>query len=423
MALIVTCRAARHFPAGGWNHQSLHIKHCGGATDGEWWFHIYYPPGVEVREGPSPIPGRDMILHLDPKLPGKPCTPPQFKLNSHPEVLTVRCNVYNSRGLFLLQANSPYVIATSAYSSTSWVRHRVSMKELCLLKDIPGDLASKLSKEHLKWVEGNKRLVPNHVFSCLGDWIKQTIIQPPRVEALIRDEPRQENLGRKKSKLEAHPPLEPVILGDRNLRSVKEDGAEIPVNLWNVELVPDLNRKGVEALRQFCALGLRWWMRRVQREFMGWFHKTYPKVKRLWEAASMGSISTWDEAIQGFLKTHLEAKKDWLAGRECVACCCNATWWEWTGGYQPHFWWWPAEYCSAIRDGVFPWLYRHMPQYRRQQQLEKDATMRNAMKEKLHKVRKLGYVAPRKVKSLTSFFAVQKEIWISKWCTMAPKVG
>lgn len=54
-----------------------------------------------------------------------------------------------------------------------------------------------------------------------------------------------------------------------------------------------------------------------------------------------------------------------------------------------------------------PWLSKP-PQYKQPQRLERNVDTFLSMKHKLQKVRNLGYVAPGRVNSLTSFFAVPK---------------
>ena len=55
-----------------------------------------------------------------------------------------------------------------------------------------------------------------------------------------------------------------------------------------------------------------------------------------------------------------------------------------------------------------PWFKMPLPRWLIPQRLESNLALRKAMKEKLGKVRRMGYLAPGEVKSLTSFFAVPK---------------
>ncbi len=55
-----------------------------------------------------------------------------------------------------------------------------------------------------------------------------------------------------------------------------------------------------------------------------------------------------------------------------------------------------------------PWFKRTLPKWQVPQRLEKNVDLREAMQKKLEKVRRLRYVGPGVVKSLTSFFAVPK---------------
>jgi len=118
--------------------------------------------------------------------------------------------------------------------------------------------------------------------------------------------------------------------------------------------------------------------------------------------------SEWNQKLQRLLKINPEALKDWIAGRDCINRCSHATWWEWTHGSRPHFWRWSREYRLTIRDGLPPWFKMPLPRWLIPQRLEPNLSLCKAMKEKLGKVRRMGYLAPWEIKSLTSFFAVPK---------------
>ena len=65
-------------------------------------------------------------------------------------------------------------------------------------------------------------------------------------------------------------------------------------------------------------------------------------------------------------------------------------------------------YKVPIRDGVAPWFRSPLPQSRVPQRPERDPILWEAMKKKLQKAQRLGYLAQGPVKSLTSFFSVHK---------------
>jgi hypothetical protein len=140
---------------------------------------------------------------------------------------------------------------------------------------------------------------------------------------------------------------------------------------------------------------------------LNWFCDTY-RLGRAGGQLRQLRAPEWYLKLQRLLKANPEALKDWIAGRDCINRCCHATWWEWTEGSRPHFWRWSTEYRLTIRDGLPPWFKMPLPRWLIPQRLEPNLALRKAMKEKLGKVRRMGYLAQGEVKSLTSFFAVPK---------------
>jgi hypothetical protein len=194
---------------------------------------------------------------------------------------------------------------------------------------------------------------------------------------------------------------------DRNKRAVKADDAAIPEYLWNDILVPDEKVTGVRALGILRSFVLRWWRCNIRKEFVRWFFTKYKMINNSLKQCTK-TFQLWNSRFRVLLKSTPEALKDWTAGRDCIARCCNSTWWDWLDGSRPHFWRWCEEYRIQIRDGVPPWFKRRLPRWQVPQRLERNVELREAMRKKLEKVRRLRYVCPGNVKSLTSFFAVPK---------------
>ena len=68
-------------------------------------------------------------------------------------------------------------------------------------------------------------------------------------------------------------------------------------------------------------------------------------------------------------------------------------------------------YRTQIRDGIDLWCKGPLPIWQVPQRYEKDATIRDGMHDKITVVRGKGYMGPGLVRSLTSYFAVQKGLY------------
>lgn len=172
----------------------------------------------------------------------------------------------------------------------------------------------------------------------------------------------------------------------RNSKAAKNDDAEIPTFLWDEAIVSDGNIQKLRALDTFRSFALRWWKRHTTCNFLTWLTLTYPQPSHY----------------------SVEYSKDNAAGTDCLARCANSSWWEWSAGSRPFFWWWPAEYRATIRDGVKPWIKGPLPEYRIPQRGERDIAVRQAIRKKLMTILSKGCLAQGEVRSLTSFFAVPK---------------
>jgi len=197
----------------------------------------------------------------------------------------------------------------------------------------------------------------------------------------------------------------------RNQKSTRSDDAEVPTYLWDLVLNEGGDKRKTSALEVIRSGTLRWCKRRLRREFLMWFFQKYPHLCIPWKdgGGSWGpQYRAWIRRVMEGMLGRQEVQKDWLAGRECVARYSNSSWWEWPDGSRPHFWRWPAEYRRQIRDGVKPWFRAKVPSWKVPQRAEKDVVVWKAMKAKLDKVKRLRYICPGQVDSLTSFFAVPK---------------
>lgn len=141
---------------------------------------------------------------------------------------------------------------------------------------------------------------------------------------------------------------------------------------------------------------------------MKWFFARYPHVAKWKQRKAHQETQGWFQKFAQVIKRVKEAAPDRAAGRDCIQRFAESSWWEWSAGSRSHFWRWPEEYRLAVQDGVPPWLSPPLPKWLVPQRAEKDPELCLAIRRKLDKIRKLGYIHPGEVKSLTSFFAVPK---------------
>lgn len=258
--------------------------------------------------------------------------------------------------------------------------------------DIPEDKSKTLSSSQKRSLIAEPSLVPMKVTLTLIDMFPSEEVGSvnqsyKRVKVDVTSEEIVENTS--------------IIIGDketRNSKATKSDDAQVPEFLWNDILVPDGNKTKLKALYHFRRLGLRWWYRHLEREFLSWFrneHKEVDLTTLLWNPRIKPSLSK-------------EGNVNWAAGLDCLRRARGSNWWEWTLGSRPFFWRWPREYMTIIRDGLHIWQIDPLPQWRVPQRKMPTPLMQAAVRRKLAGVRHKGYIKKGTVTSLTSLFAVPK---------------
>jgi hypothetical protein len=210
---------------------------------------------------------------------------------------------------------------------------------------------------------------------------------------------------------------------EREKKAVKADDAEVPRYLWEEHYYEtstrqwaDKDRPRVErAFDGFRLFALRWWKRKVTSSFGSWMkekHKDDEPVSTKaedkqhcendWDGKGQANYARWWQT------RYQKSKLDIVAARDAVGRAAGSSWWAWDAGSRPFHWRWPVYYQQRIRDGIPVHFTSEKPEFRRKQQPIKDAKTRERVKEKLNKVRDKGYICPGFVKSLTSFFPVDK---------------
>jgi hypothetical protein len=92
----------------------------------------------------------------------------------------------------------------------------------------------------------------------------------------------------------------------RSSKAVKSENAPVPVHLWNHAIVTEsdpLYTEKISALNQLCLLALRWWKKRLLKEFVTWY-----KTKH---------------SLRGF--TSKSSLVDMEAGRDCITRAPNSS--------------------------------------------------------------------------------------------------
>ncbi|CAJ1957005.1 unnamed protein product [Cylindrotheca closterium] len=99
-----------------------------------------------------------------------------------------------------------------------------------------------------------------------------------------------------------------------------------------------------------------------------------------------------------------EAEAAW----DSLGRLANTTWWEQKDGSRCLHWKWPSFYQSTIRDGIEGWFKYTPGAWTKPQLAGKSVESHGLMKAKLQLVQDKRYITKGYIKSLTSFFGVEK---------------
>ena len=402
--------------------ESLKLGHSerGGVTDGHYQLQAFRRRGEEARADarqdiklPTRKPRDLLTVVYDCVETGKdwikPVTPHVQKPTVRP-VSGMR-DVFQGGGLLPVRSSRfTRFIVPGVRSRTGWVIRPLTGVEQLQARDVPTRIAEAMNKESDTRAQCWEQLTPA---KCLVDgasfilqkhncatWLTGALVQgvdipfvAPVVPVTEAEDPKVENGTPGRSHLGLGPQLqreeaEEVDQEARNLKAVKADDAEVPVELWNARiqgrLHPGASKAAVDrALSLLRARCLRWWTRKVTLSYLAWRkgrpHDSKSEVVRNDEAALDG-----------------------------ISRAADSSWWQWDAGSRCFFWRWPEDYMIPIRDGVEPWIFGELPKYTRAQRGEKNPQQRARMVEKLSTVLRRGYISPGRIASLTSFFGVPK---------------
>jgi hypothetical protein len=370
---------------------------------------VYRPKEVEELKPFQLMGGRDLRSVVDATTAGYTCPLPHKVDSKVPKVVQLQPTTYRISVLLPLGKDSVRFVVPSIFSSTGWVRQQLTGVEMCKVWDLPTDVAGDLDSKEISLVCSGKGF-PQKIAARVLDSVR---VGGPTEGNRKRPHSPSCSSGEKKFKEDgdviSHEKVTETsndLETERKLKAKKSDDAAVPEYLWNLVLAPDGDEEIIRRLDVLRRFILKWLKRRFTNEFLGWFKTKYPRLLR--SLCPTKDYFSWRGRLRDYLSKSREATLDWEAGSECVMRYANADWWEWVDGSRPHFWRWPSEYQKPVRDGVTPWLKDNLPRWLVPQRAEREESTCEAMKRKLDKVRRLRYLGPGKVESLTSFFSVAK---------------
>lgn len=395
MLLALDYGSRPKFSQGTWWHFLKH-KDCDGVTTGGWWCGASRRPLTQ----PTPMLSVRRLRHiLCPMNRGKPVPSPSAAQDVF-ETAQWTPDGYHPGGLLPLHKGAVRVLAPSVFQG--WVSRRLTRDELFQCLDVPNEQIKETLEEHLV-----RPSTPGKVLLSYANCFERAragCAMPPVM-------PMPESILSLSMGAEANAPLTEVPTQQPGLRqrAAKADDAAINTNYWDDPFWEKWQTWGRDqaflskarhakvgksctpVLDLFRGFQLRVWRRSVYRSFRRFMRSTHG--------------STW------FTKppNDLNHGQDLEAGRDCLARCAEADFWEWLGGSRLFFWRWPKPLRDWARDGHPVYLFRErLPQYTRGQPRELDLSLKTRVTEKLNKFIKKGYLVPGSVSSLIKYFTVPK---------------
>ncbi|CAJ1944736.1 unnamed protein product, partial [Cylindrotheca closterium] len=229
-----------------------------------------------------------------------------------------------------------------------------------------------------------------------------------------------------------------------DVKATKSDDAKVDFSKWNKEVIHTLRSSELPTVHPALTIVTRWMEDRALNSFRDWMLKWYKRKttkgyfdwKRGGPAKNPkeGSVR-WDvhtgENGESVLKhqryiwtengrtlyeawwrqNYEEDQKEAEAAWDALSRLADTTWWEWKDGSRCLHWKWPRFYQSTIRDGL-KGRFKYTPKaWTQPQRSGQNPKAHGLMKIKLQLVRAKRYITKGFVKSLTSFFGVDKGLF------------
>jgi len=370
------------------------IRHsdCDGLTSGSWFLGVNFAPICPF----TPLPFKRRLRHvLKTTISGRKFeVPKEIDLDLEIEKVGWVDRYVHPGGLFPLEKPDALVIAPSIY--TRWVTRPLSTDELLDLLDIPMDLRpSLISYSSTEWVFNS---VPSKVLLMFSRWVLNL-----DTDQILSGGTPSKVSGNITTVLSMKDTDLPLQSSSMRQKAAKDDDASIPLHYWDEPFMSQLLQLGrpkafvdqlastrvagacvvpvLEVLRSFVLCAWRKsvytsFVRYMRREFGGQWYRI-PSI-------------------------------DLDVGRDCLVRVTQADFWEWSGGSRLFFWRWPDESRLWARDGHPVYFSEPLPNYRQKQSVEPALDVRAKVTTKLKKFIDRGYVIPRRVQSLISYFTVPK---------------
>jgi hypothetical protein len=311
------------------------------------------------------------------------------------------------------------VDARSVFSSSGWVRRKITEKELMLMYDV-GVQDGELMRN---WVETKgsslttdfTQQVPIRVLlRCLELLQKEKLVEvwekgekePLSKGGMKIGNPNLDLEGKLKEIFSQGPRDQEVSTEEEKL-AAKNDDAQVKVHQWNLRVCNGLGIVYCATIHEGALDKLRILLLHRYKSFHSGVIGSFRRYMR----TEYGD--NWLMQMRTARRSRRCGKKnivlDYKVGMDAIHRALASTFWEWEDGSTVMFWRWPREVRNELRDGLRVWYRdRDLPSYWGRQRWPENSKQREQLKEKITKVISRRYITSGYVKSLTSFFSVPK---------------
>lgn len=360
----------------------------GGVTNGLYWLGTSMDMDFDIDRDPNFRVIQDVLSVAEDGVPLDKYYDVKVARGSLPKV-EWRDDLLLENSLLPVDQWNAFVATMSVFTSTRWIKRRLTKKELAIAFDLPAHLHKKFDVSFGE---------PPFLSTTPG---KVVMAGATAIAASLKGiRPSGANSESKPDFCELPAPLPALDLfkeGSR-VKAARPDDAKAEVEEWNDELlkeIPMWNGLDRGALTRVCdklrGKALRFWNNNLRKEAISYLDETHGPE---WRTSKNPST---------------ELRLDREAISDALRRASQATYWEWKAGSTLFFWRWHPDFRQRARDGV-PVYFKPslLPSNQRPQPTPKDEEKISKVKEKLSLVRDRGYIEPGFVINLTGYFDVPK---------------